>query len=54
MEFTMSNLHNSITNSVQKSPVMRDGENGPGVPFKLVLKPAQGFQIEMVRRFVEH
>ena len=53
-EFALANLDDAADEAVEKFPVVRDDENRAGITVQIILKPQQRFEVEMVRRLVEH
>ena len=50
----VANLENIVDERIQKRAVVRDHQDRAGIILEIILEPAERFEIEMIRRLVEH
>ena len=53
IDFTQFNLNRAMGHIIQESPVVRYQHNGPGIICQKTLKPLNGFDIQMIGRFIQ-
>jgi len=50
----VTDFENVQADGIQKLPIMGDRQNGTAVFGEVALEPPQGFEVEMVGRFIKH
>ena len=53
-KLALADFHDAADEVVEELAIVRDDEDRAGVALQMALEPEQGFEVEMVRRLVEH